>query len=68
MTETVRPLRRTVTQPAIESFEVAEHMNFNLGQAIESIWRAGLKSGDVISELRRARWFIDREIGRLGGV
>ena len=67
MSEPLRQFRRASTQPACEPFEVAEHMNFNLGLALESIWRAGLKSGDVVAELKRARWYIDRELARLGG-
>jgi hypothetical protein len=44
---------------------VAEHFGFNLGNAIKYIWRAGLKSTDPIEDLRKAAWYIDREIGRL---
>jgi hypothetical protein len=48
----------------IECIDVAEHMGFCLGNAVKYIWRAGLKS-DALTDLRKARWYIDREISRL---
>jgi hypothetical protein len=41
-------------------------MNFCRGNAIKYIWRAGLK-GDAIEDLRKARWYLDREIARMLG-
>lgn len=49
----------------IECITVTEHMNFNLGNAVKYIWRAGLKSDDPTTDLRKACWYLDREIGRL---
>jgi hypothetical protein len=49
----------------VECITVTEHMNFNLGNAVKYIWRAGLKSEDAITDLEKARWYIDREIARL---
>jgi len=48
----------------IECIEITEHMNFCLGNAIKYIWRAGLK-GDSVEDLRKAQWYISREIYRL---
>ncbi|MFH1377341.1 MAG: DUF3310 domain-containing protein [Planctomycetota bacterium] len=48
----------------IECIEVAEHFSLCLGAAIQYIWRAGRK-GDAIEDLKKARWYIDREIKRL---
>jgi hypothetical protein len=48
----------------IECIDVVEHMNFNRGNAIKYIWRAGQK-GDVLEDLRKALWYIAREIERL---
>lgn len=45
----------------IECIEVIEHMPFNIGNAVKYLWRCGLK-GDEIEDLRKARWYIDREI------
>ena len=47
----------------VECIEVAEHFNFSLGNAIKYIWRAGLK-GDAVEDLRKAAWYIQREIER----
>lgn len=40
-------------------------MNFNLGNAIKYVWRAGLKSDNPVEDLRKAAWYITREISRL---
>lgn len=50
----------------VECITVTEHMNFCLGNAVKYIWRSGLK-GKGIEDLKKARWYIDREIKRLGG-
>ena len=47
-----------------ECIEIAEWFPFNLGNAIKYIWRAGRK-GDRLEDLRKARWYVDREILRL---
>jgi hypothetical protein len=39
-------------------------MNFNLGNAIKYVWRAGLK-GKHLEDLKKAVWYINREITRL---
>jgi hypothetical protein len=38
-------------------------MGFCLGNAMKYIWRADLKR-DAIEDLRKARWYLDREIER----
>lgn len=47
----------------IECVQITEHMNFCLGNALKYIWRCGLK-GDEIEDLKKARWYLDREIAR----
>lgn len=47
-----------------ECIDVAEAFNFNLGNVLKYIWRAGLK-GDAGTDLRKARWYLQREIERL---
>lgn len=47
-----------------ECIDVAEGFNFNLGNVIKYVWRAGLK-GDAGTDLRKARWYLQREIERL---
>lgn len=36
-------------------------LNFNLGNTAKYISRAG-KKGDVLEDLKKARWYLDREI------
>lgn len=40
----------------MECIDIVEHFNFNLGNAIKYIWRAGLKSPDAITDLEKAAW------------
>lgn len=49
----------------VECITVTEYMNFNLGNAVKYIWRAGLKSEEAITDLEKARWYVEREIARL---
>ena len=48
----------------VECIQVTEHMNFCRGNAMKYLWRAGEKSNEL-EDLRKARWYIDREIARL---
>lgn len=52
----------------VECIQITEHMNFCLGNAVKYIWRAGLKSKDSVEDLKKARFYIEREIKRLGGL
>lgn len=47
----------------VECIAIAEHMPFNVGNAIKYLWRADHK-GAPIEDLEKARWYIDREIQR----
>lgn len=50
----------------IECIDVVEEFNFNLGNAIKYVWRAGLKPNtDKIKDLKKAEWYIQREINRV---
>jgi hypothetical protein len=49
----------------VECIQITEHMNFCLGNAIKYIWRAGLKSDSPVEDLRKAAFYINREIERL---
>jgi len=49
----------------VECIDVVEHFNFNLGNAIKYLWRAGLKD-DAETDLLKAEWYIQREIKRHG--
>ncbi len=53
----------------VECITVTEHMTFCSGNAMKYLWRAGLKgnSSKHVEDLKKARWYVDREIARLGG-
>lgn len=57
------PSHYTAHPSGIEAIEVTEHMNFCLGNAMKYIWRAGLKL-DAIEDLKKAAWYVNREIHR----
>jgi hypothetical protein len=49
-----------------EAIDLIEQFNFNLGRAIECIAHTGREAEeDVITDLERARWHLDREIKRI---
>lgn len=57
--------RHYVSHPSgVECIQVTEHMNFNLGNAMKYIWRAGEK-GDRLIDLQKAAWYLNREIERI---
>ena len=68
------PKHYTSDPSGIECIDVTRHRNFNVGNAIKYLWRAGLKI-DVdkssinkqIEDLEKAVWYIVDEIHRLGG-
>ena len=65
MSDTVNNPRHYTSHPSgVECIEIAEHMSFNLGNAVKYIWRASLK-GKEVEDLRKARWYIEREIKRI---
>lgn len=58
-----RPAHYTAHPSGIECIEVAEHFGFCLGNALKYIWRADQK-GRPVEDLRKARWYLKREIER----
>lgn len=59
------PSHYTSHPSGVECVQITEHMNFNLGNAVKYIWRVGLKGEAPLTDLRKAQWYIEREIGRL---
>jgi hypothetical protein len=46
--------------------DIVERLNFNRGNAIKYIARAGRKEGaDTLTDLEKARWYLQREIDRI---
>ena len=58
------PKHYTQHPSGVECISITEHFNFNLGNAIKYIWRCGLKQ-DAVHDLKKAAWYIDREIKRM---
>ena len=58
------PAHYTNHPSGIECIQVTEHMNFNRGNAVKYIWRCGDK-GKPEEDLRKAIWYLEREIARL---
>jgi hypothetical protein len=52
----------------MEAIDVIEAfgLGFHCGNAVKYILRAGRK-GEAVEDLRKARWYIDREIARREG-
>lgn len=40
-------------------------LGFNLGNTVKYISRAGKKADPLLQDLKKARWYLDREISRL---
>jgi Protein of unknwon function (DUF3310) len=57
------PKHYTEHPSGVECIQITEHMGFNLGNALKYIWRCDLKQ-DAVEDLRKARWYIDREIAK----
>jgi len=62
-----RPSHYISHPSGVECIQITEHMGFNLGNAIKYIWRADLKA-DAIEDLRKAAWYINREIQKRSNV
>jgi len=50
----------------LQAIQITEHMSGNVAQAVQYLWRLGLKN-DALSDLRKSVWFCNRELMRLGG-
>ena len=49
-----------------EIIDITENLNFNRGNAVKYIARAGKKSYDKdLEDLRKAQWYLEREIFRV---
>jgi len=68
------PKHYTSDPSGIECIDVTRHRNFNIGNVIKYLWRAGLKEDKdrklidkQIEDLNKAVWYLVDEIHRLGG-
>lgn len=62
------PSHYTSHPSGVECLTITRHMNFNLGNAVKYIWRAGLKSKDPVQDLEKAVFYLQDEIRRLQGT
>lgn len=63
------PSHYNLSPSGVECITVVEHMPFNVGNAVKYLWRAGHKGAGkekLVEDLRKAAWYIEREIGRVG--
>ena len=65
MSDPINPAHYKSHPSGVECIDVVEHFPFNLGNCVKYIWRAGHKNQDPIEDLKKARWYLDREIARL---
>jgi hypothetical protein len=63
MSGNINPQHYRKHPSGVECIEITEHMNFCCGNAVKYIWRVDNK-GDPTENLKKARWYIDREIAR----
>ncbi len=64
MTDDVNhPTHYTNHPSGVECITITEHMGFNLGNVMKYVWRADLKWA-AVEDLKKARWYLDREIAR----
>lgn len=61
------PQHYTSHPSGVECIQITEHMGFNLGNAVKYIWRADLKA-DAIEDMKKAVWYIERELKRRGAA
>lgn len=68
------PKHYTSDPSGIECIDITRHRNFNIGNAIKYLWRAGLKEDKdrklidkQVEDINKAVWYLIDEIHRLGG-
>ena len=68
------PKHYTSDPSGIECIDITRHRNFNIGNAIKYLWRAGLKEDKdrklidkQVEDINKAVWYLVDEIHRLGG-
>lgn len=60
--DTINPQHYRTHPSGVECIQITEHMGFCLGNAVKYIWRAGLKTADAAEDIRKAKWYLEREL------
>ena len=62
------PPHYTSDPSGVEAITVLRHRNYNIGNAMKYLWRAGIKDPEkTVQDLEKAIFYIDDEIKRLKG-
>ena len=58
------PQHYTGVTAEIECIDIARHLNFQLGNALKYVWRAGKKGGSTmeLEDLKKALWYLEDSI------
>ncbi|MFD4608301.1 DUF3310 domain-containing protein [Streptomyces sp. NPDC058440] len=59
------PSHYTWLPGGVEVIDITELLPFNLGNVVKYVLRAGHKHDEPLTDLRKAAWYINREIERL---
>jgi len=59
-----KPKHYCMSPSGIECIQITEHMSFTLGNVIKYTWRADEKHDSPLEDLKKARWYLDREIAK----
>jgi hypothetical protein len=64
-----QPPHYTSDPSGVECIQITRHRNFNVGNAIKYLWRAGIKDDSkTIEDLEKAVFYINDEINRLRSI
>lgn len=65
--EVHHPKHYTSHPSGVECIQVVRWMNFNLGNVVKYVWRAGLKDNlTTLQDLEKAAWYLNDEIQKRG--
>ena len=66
------PVHYNADPSGVECIDIVRHRNFNIGNAIKYLWRAGLKASGLIGarekeieDIKKAIWYLQDEVKRL---
>lgn len=55
------PRHYNLDSSGVETIDVVEHFSFNIGNAVKYVWRRGAKKGELVEDLNKALWYLNRE-------